>query len=190
MPKQTFTKKLVIATAILAHATAAQALDTLTLDEAVAMALENNRGLRSSALDAEKLGDRLKSSSTRQFPSISLYALGAQQLRSFDFTLKKGVLGTYSGTGPLPSEDVHLQTSTAPTGIFVGRLAQPLTSLIKIRRSLDTLKTGVEMANEQTRADRQKIVRDVKRVYYGLQHVESSLRTVRQTVALYQELAR
>jgi outer membrane protein TolC len=83
-----------------------------------------------------------------------------------------------------------LQTSTAPTGIFVGRLAQPLTSLIKIRRNLDTLKTGVELANEQTRADRQKIVRDVKRVYYGLQQVESSLRTVQQTIALYQELVR
>src|SRR5262249_47038090 len=127
---------------------------------------------------------------THQFPGISLYALGAQQLRSFDFTLEKGVLGTYSGTGPLPANDVHLKTPLQPTGVFVGRVSQPLSSLIRIRRNLDTLKTGVELAGEQTRADRQKVAREVKRVYYGLQQIDSSLRSVRQTVALYQELAK
>src|SRR5262249_45004647 len=50
--------------------------------------------------------------------------------------------------------------------------------------------TGVALANEQTRADRQKVVREVKRVYYGLQQVESSLGSIRQTIALYQEFAR
>jgi outer membrane protein TolC len=164
--------------------------DTLTLDQAIAIAVAHNRGLESSALEIRKAEDRVSASRTRQFPSISLYALGAQQLRSFDFTLEKGVLGNYSGTGPLPSEDVHLKTPVEPTGYFVGRVQQPLVSLIRIRRSLETLKTGVEIAKEQTRADRQKIAREVKRAYYGIQQVESSLRNVRQTVALYQELAK
>lgn len=164
--------------------------DILTLDQAVAIALENNRGLRSSAMEVLKAEDKLKANQTRQLPAFSLYALGAQQLQSFDFTLEKGVLGSYSGTGPLPSEDVHLKTPLAPTGMIVGRVSQPLSSLVRIRRNLDTLRTGVELASEQTRADKQKVVRDVKRVYYALQQTESSLRSVRQTVALYRELAR
>jgi outer membrane protein len=164
--------------------------EILTLDQAVAMALENNRTLRSSALEAQKAMDKLNANRTRQFPNVSLYALGAQQLQSFDFTLTKGVLGTYSGTGPLPANDVHLSSPLQPTGMVVGRVTQPLTSLIKIRRNLDTLQTGVEIAHEQTRADRQKTVREVKRVYYALQQVESNLRSVHQTVVLYQELAR
>jgi outer membrane protein TolC len=164
--------------------------ETLTLDQSVALALENNRALRSSALEAQKAQDNLNANRTHQFPSINLYALGAQQLQSFDFTLEKGVLGTYPGTGPLPANDVHLKTPTAPTGMFTARVMQPLSSLIRIRRNLDTLRTGVDLAREQTRADRQKIVREVKRVYYSLQQVESSLRTVHDTVALYQELAR
>jgi outer membrane protein len=167
-----------------------QEAETLTLDQAVAMAIEHNSGLRSTTLEVEKAQHRLSAARTRQLPSISLYALGAQQLRSFDFTLEKGVLGNYSGTGPLPANDVHLKTSLQPTGVFVGRVSQPLSNLYRIRRNLDTLKTGVELTKEQTRAERQKIVRDVKRVYYGLQQVESSLRSVRQTVALYQELAK
>jgi outer membrane protein len=167
-----------------------QAAEVLTLEQAVAAAIENNRGLRSSALEARKAQDKLNANRTRQLPGINFYALGAQQLQSFDFTLQKGVLGTYASTGPLPNNDVHLETPMAPTGMFVGRVVQPLSSLIRIRRNLDTLKTGVELAHEQTRADRQKVAREVKRVYYALQQVDSSLRTVHQTVALYQELAR
>lgn len=162
----------------------------LTLDQAVALALENNRSLQSSALETEKAKDKLKANRTRQFPGISLYALGAQQLQSFDFTLEKGVLGTYSGTGPLPAEDVHLKSPLAPTGMFMLRAVQPLSSLIRIRRNLDTLTTGVALADEQVRAARQKVSREVKRVYYALQQVDSSLRSIRQTVALYRELAR
>src|SRR5262249_55488028 len=87
-----------------------RAQEVLTLDRAVAMAVENNRALHSSSLEAQKAQEKLKSNWTRQFPSINLYALGAQQLQSFDFTLQKGVLGTYSGTGLLPSEYAHLQS--------------------------------------------------------------------------------
>ncbi len=164
--------------------------EILTLDQAVAMALEHNRGLHNSALEIRKAQEKLRSNGTRQLPSLNFYMLGAQQLQSFSFTLQKGVLGNYSGTGPLPDHDVHLSTPLAPTGMMVGRVNQPLLSLIRIRRSLDTLKTGVEIAREQTRADSQKIVREVKRAYYSLQQVESSLRSARQTVALYRELSR
>ena len=164
--------------------------EILTLDQAVAMALENNRGLRSSALDIRKAQDNLKANRTRQLPSFSLQALGAQQLQSFDFTLQKGVLGYYPGTGPLPGNDVHLKTPLEPTGMIVAKIQQPLSSLIRIRRNLDTLRTGVELAREQTRADRQNVVREVKRAYYAIQQVESSLEGARETVALYKELGR
>ena len=116
------------------------AAETLTLEAAVALALDNNSGLRTYAIEAAKAQDRLAATRTRQFPGVSLYVLGAQQLRSFDFTLEKGVLGSYAGTGPLPGEDVHLKTPLEPTGLVIARVTQPLTSLIRIRRSMDTLK--------------------------------------------------
>src|SRR5262249_36619289 len=86
-----------------------QPANVLSLDQAVAIALENSRSLRNSALEVQKAQDKLNATRTRQFPNIPLYALGAQQLQSFDFVLQKGILGTYSGSGPLPSEDVHLK---------------------------------------------------------------------------------
>src|SRR5262245_12456099 len=180
-------------TSILALAAAAFSLqpaavaEMLSLDEAINIALGQNRGLQRSAMDVDKAKDQLEANKTRQYPSFSLYALGAQQLRSFDYTLEKGVLGEYDG-GPLPSEDTHLKTPTAPTGIIQARVAQPLTSLIRIRRNLETLKTGIALAEEQTRAERQKVVRDIKKVYYSLQQVDSQLRSVRETAKLYEEV--
>jgi outer membrane protein TolC len=68
------------------------------------------------------------------------------------------------------------------------KATQPLSSLIRIRRSIDAMKTAVRIAEEQTRAERQNVVREVQRVYYGLQQAEASLRAVRQTAELYEEL--
>jgi outer membrane protein len=164
--------------------------EVLTLDQAVAMALDNNRGLSSSALDIQKAQDKLKANWTHQLPSFSLQALGAQQLQSFDFVLQKGVLGSYSGTGPLPANDVHLKSPLEPTGMITGRVSQPLSPLIRIRRNLDTLRTGVELSREQTRGDKQNVVREVKRAYYAIQQVEASLESAHETVALYKELGR
>jgi outer membrane protein TolC len=164
------------------------ATNVLNLDDAVAIALEHNRNLKNSSLDRQKAEDKLAAAQTRQFPSINLYLLGAQQLQRFDFTLEKGVLGTYSGVGPIPNEDVHLSTPLQPTGLLIGRVSQPVSALIRIRRSLDTLKTGVKIANEQTRAERQKVVRDVKRIYYELQQTGSALQTIHETEGLYREL--
>src|SRR5262249_18280010 len=94
------------------------------------------------------------------------------------------------GTGPLPDKDVHLKSPMEPSGLALARISQPLTSLIRTRRSLEGLKTGIDLANEQTRADRQKVIREVKQAYYGLQQAESSLRSVSQTMELYRELER
>ena len=180
--------KFFIAISALAYANVASAAETLSLDEAISIALENNRTLQSSALDTQKAEDRLAATRTRQLPNINLYVLGAQQLQTFDFTLEKGILGNYPGIGPLPSDDVHLGTPLEPTGLAIARVSQPLSSLIRIHRSMDTLRTGVKLAEEQNRAERQRIAREVKRLYYGLQQVEASLRSVRETTYLYQEV--
>lgn len=162
MPIRTFR---ILAVAAVASRTILAA-DLLTLDQAIAIALDQNRGLHTSALKARETQENWNANRTRQFPSFSVNALGAQKLQSFDFIIEKGKLGNYPGTGSLPGEDVHLKSPKEPSGLMISRVSQPLSSLIRIRRNLDTLRTGVEIAQEQTRADRQKTVRDVRRAYY------------------------
>ena len=190
MANPRLSKAAAIAILVLTYGTAAMAADVLTLEQAIEIAIGQNPNLQSSALEIQKAEDKLKATATHRLPSFNLNVLGSQQLQPYEFTIEKGVLGDYASTGPLPANDVHLKSPTQPSGLMTAKVSQPLTSLIRIRRNLDSLKTGVEIANEQTRADRQKTVREVKQVYYSLQQVESSLRSVLQTEELYRELER
>src|SRR5262249_8877180 len=103
-----------LATLLLASGIAGLAADVLTLEDAIQIATQQNRSVRSADLDVDKAQDKLAATRTRQYPGFSFYMLGAQQLRAYDFTLEKGVLGTYDETGPLPNEDVHLKSPLEP----------------------------------------------------------------------------
>ncbi len=166
------------------------AAESLTLDQAVQLALDHNRSLENSSLDIARAEDQVDAARTRQFPSFNLYVLGSQQLTPIDFTFEKGVLGTFDEIGPVPAEDTNISTPLRPTGFVFSRVTQPLTSLVRIRRNIEALKTGAEVAREETRAERHKVVRDVKRLYYDLQQTQALLRSLRETLKLYQEIER
>ncbi len=179
--------ELSLLTVALGSALSAQ---VLTLDEAIALALHNNRGIKNAALETARVGDRLAALRTKMFPSLNLYVLGAQQLQSFDFTLERGLLGVYPGVGPIPDRDTTIRTPRVPTGIMIGRISQPLTPLHQIKLNLKLLDIGKLLSGEQERAQHQDTVRDVKQLYYGIQQLESSLRSAEETVKLYRELVR
>ena len=75
MANRRLVKAPVIAILILARQPAAVAADTLTLDQAVAIALGQNRNLQSSALEIQKAEDKLKATATRRLPSFNVDAL-------------------------------------------------------------------------------------------------------------------
>ncbi len=83
-------------------AACAQSEEQLTLDTAVALALQHNRQLRSSRIDVMKVGDRLAAARTQRLPQFSWYTLAAQRLTEVNFRFDQGVFGTYPGIGPNP----------------------------------------------------------------------------------------
>jgi len=50
-------------------------------------------------------------------------------LEDFNLTIPKGALGTYFGTGPIPSQNEHISSNPYFTGIIVGSVTPPLTEL-------------------------------------------------------------
>ena len=162
----------------------------LKLDDAIQLALQNNRDLANATLDVAKAQDRMAAFQTHLRPSFNLYALGAQQLNPFHFTIDKGTLGVFPGIGPVPSSNVNYSTPLKPTGFLVGRAAQPLSTLYRLRLNLKIYDIQKKLTEEQVRAKRQDLARDVKKLYYDMQQVESSLVVTRETIKLYQEIER
>lgn len=164
--------------------------EMLTLDQAIGLAVRDNRMVKNSRLAVAKVEDQLAATRTLRLPAFNLYALGAQQLAQLSFEFEKGIFGTFPGVGPVPDQNTFITTPRRPTAFIVGRVTQPLSQLYRIDLSLDLLKLSKEVAGEELRRQQQSIVNDVKQLYYGMLQSQSALKSLQQTILLYRELDR
>ena len=164
--------------------------ETLTLDQAIALALHDNRQVKNAQLSIGKAEDDLAAARTYRRPKFEFNMLAGQQLMSPDFTFTKGVLGNYPGVGPIPNQDIKMSTPFRPTAIMMGQITQPLTQLHRIRLNIKQVALSGDVAREQLRGQEQAIVNNVKRNYYGIVQAESALDSINQALAFYRELDR
>ena len=165
-------------------------LETLTLDQAVRLAVDSNRTLKSSSIATKKLTDQAAALRTKRLPALSLSVLGAERFTALDFLFDRGALGVYPGVGPIPGKDIALHSGIRPTIFVMASAGQPLTQQRKIRLNLEMLKLGSALSLEQTREQRSAIVNQVKKLYYGILQSQSALESIEESIRLYQELER
>src|SRR5262245_60253183 len=84
--------------------------EALTLEQAVALALENNRLVKNAGLEVSKQEDSLTIARTRRLPIFDAKVFGSILLQPLDFTFKQGDFGTFPSGGPNPSTDVRVTT--------------------------------------------------------------------------------
>jgi outer membrane protein TolC len=100
------------------------------------------------------------------------------------------VLGLDSEQIPLPQSDIKLQTPTRPIGAAAVSITQPISAIPTIRKQLGLLDIQKKLADEQTRLDRQTLIRDVRQTYHGIQSLQSSLKAANESVRLFREVER
>lgn len=166
------------------------AQEVLDLDQALAQALAHNRMIASAQLNVEKTADEFKAAHTRYFPQFSVSVLASSLLTPVDFTFQKGTFGEYPGIGPIPAEDTKITTPRQLTGLVVASVQQPLSQLYKIKLNTELAKTGGEEAKEAEREQRQSIVNQVKKLYYGILQNQSAYGYTQESVKLFRELDR
>src|SRR5262245_15529931 len=174
----------------LSQSPAASAAETLTLEQAIELALRDNRQVKNAALEVSKFEDRLAATRTRRLPEVQFRAHGPQLLSSLDFKSDQGVFGNYPNIGPIPAQQTLISTPRRPTAVLVGQINQPLSQLYRAGLELKQLDAGREIAGQQVRAQRQSVINNVKQVYYAILQTQSALRTTEETIKLYQELDR
>src|SRR5678816_469121 len=164
--------------------------EVLTLDEAIELALRDNREVMNSRLGIGKAEDDVAAARTYRLPKFEFNALAGQQLISPDFTFTKGVLGNYANVGPIPDRDIKMSTPSRPTAIFFGQVTQPLSQLHRIRLNIKQAGLLTEVAQEQLRGQEQSVINNVKRTYYAIVQTDHALQSIRQALAFYRELDR
>ncbi len=164
--------------------------ETLTLEQAIELALGENRQIKSASIDVEKYSDKLGALRSRRLPEFRFSTTASQLLTPMSYTFEKGVFGTYPDIGPLPGATTEISTPRRMTFYLSGQINQPLSQLYRIKLSLKQMGIGREIAEQQLRLRRQTVINNVRRSYYAILQTQSSLQASEEAIRLYQELDR
>lgn len=167
----------------------ADQVPVLTLNEAVEIALANNRDLKIANLEVEKSKWQVAAAKTRRLPGFHGYLFGAGNIDSPAFTFKEGSLGKLHGDAN-PSQNVTVPLSTGFTGYAFADVTQPLTQLYKIHLYIHDQELSSQLNREEYRSKRQSVVSDVKEAYYAILQSESGLEAASAAVEQYEETDR
>lgn len=162
----------------------------LRLDEAVSIALSNNRLVKNSSLEAQKYDFRVSTARSRRLPQFQFAMLGGELLHPFDFTIPAGVFGTYPATGPIPATKSKIHTPAVFTTYTTAFADQPLLQQYKIGLGIRATELGRDIAREGVRAERQKVAAEVRNAYFNLVAIQSSVDAAREEVRTLEEARR
>ena len=143
-----------IALMAIVTAATATAQTVLTVDDAVAVALANNRRIANTGLEVEKASQDLLSARTRRLPQVSIEAQMSQLVRPIDVFFPQGTFGEYPGIGPVPATDTSLRTAATPTYLFSAQATQPLSQLYRIGLDIKLSEASQALEREVARASR------------------------------------
>src|SRR5262245_8259489 len=117
---------------LLSVAARAEQPESLSLDRAVAIALGENRVVRSAALDVQRADDRVAARRAQRWPALNLDLFESRLLSEVKVDFPMGVFGVYPSIGPVPARDTTLVQERKWTTTGFARAAQPLSQLYKI----------------------------------------------------------
>src|SRR6266498_1855990 len=160
--------------------------EVLSLDQAINIALQNNRSLKNARLNVEKSEDEIQSIRTSRFPSTHFYALVSQDMVKHETNLTSPFTGVFPGIGPFFS----LSTPRRPTAVFAAQVLQPISQQYRIGLAINAVKLARDEEQQKLRSDEQSLVNNVKKTYYEILQSESALESVRDEVKSYRELDR
>lgn len=166
------------------------ASERLSLDAAVAMALEHNRSMQNARLEVEKADDAVRAARTQRLPTIDVNVMATELLTPVEFTFPRGAFGDFPATGPIPSAEAIISTPRRPNVFLNSRVAQPLSQLFRIGLGVRASETAREVERERVRTQELALVNSVKRLYFAILQTESALEATGQAIALYRELER
>jgi outer membrane protein len=164
--------------------------ELLTIDQAVKLALADNRELKIVSLNLDISKDKVLAAKTKRLPSFNIYSFASQILAPFSFQVPAGQFGTYPGIGPIPATNTNITTGADPTAYIFATASQPLLTLYKINLHVHGEELSVQQSVQEVREERNSIVNDVRQAYYSVVEIQNVIDATQASIKQYQELDR
>ena len=150
--------------------------EQLTLDQAVAAALEHNANVKNAQLEIEKAQTRVAAAKTRRLPSLELSLIGGEALNNISIEIEE--------TG----DRVDLARTFSMFGI--ARITQPVTQLHAIGLGIKLNEAALAADRERERAARIAVAREVKSAYFAVLSARGYAEAMQESVTAWEEVER
>lgn len=179
-----------LASAQAATQTEPSSSDLLTVDQAIKLAVANNRPFKIVSLNVDISKQQVLAAKTKRLPAVNTYVFASQLLQPISFEIAAGQFGTYKNTGPIPATNTSISTPTRPTAYIFGTVSQPLLSLYKINLGVRGQELSLEQSVLQLRDQRNTLVNNVRQAYYSVVEIENVIAASKASIKQYEELDR
>lgn len=163
--------------------------EVLTVQDAVSIALAQNRNIENAALDVSKAGDDIYAAKTRLLPEFDFSVFELYHLTDEAFTFEEGAFGNFPIIGPIPAENTTINTAPNFTTYLTATVGQPLSQLYEISLFVKQREVEQKLFDQELRASRQEVADRVKKEYYNILKSQSSLRSKDEKIVFLKSLS-
>ena len=165
--ESTMIRKFLLVLCVAAIASAADSV-TLTLPEAVRLALAQNRALKIARLKVSENEQKKASARSSYFPEIKNQSTVAHSTAQENIGIPAGAFGLLPNAGLVPNRDILINQGDQ-TFVTSGTMAaQPLTPLIRIHQANRIAASEIAASRDELKNAENEVAVKVHRVYYGI----------------------
>jgi multidrug efflux pump subunit AcrB/outer membrane protein TolC len=141
---------------------------TLTLDEAVSLATQQNSAVKIASQKVNEMDARIREARASYFPSLANDSSAVHISNQQRIEIPQGALGVYPQIGPLPGSTVSLAQGDANFLLSTTTLSQPITQYFKVRAGVNVARADAAGARADSRRAADEIAFKVKDLFYAI----------------------
>ncbi len=147
--------------------------ESLTLDQAIALALRDNHAMKIAKLEVERADEDISAAKTYRLPSLHAYTSVSGNLANNELKVTNPANNLFPGLGPF----FTLNDSRKPTAIFAASVIEPLTQQYRIGLNIKSQRVSREITQAKLRQQQSETINLVKRAYYAILQTRSVQQT-------------
>jgi outer membrane protein TolC len=182
-----FVSLFCLLTFALAQQPVSTAPNTISLHQAVELALRHNHSVRISTLHVEEEQHAKEVARSAYLPTIRNDSAFAHATDTQFIAIPAGGLGVVSGTS-IPARQFTINQGDKNFIVSGTGLTQPLTELFKIKAGNDVARAEVNASREKARGVQNDVALKVRQLYYSILVVQSQHRAIEAKIHAVEDL--
>ena len=140
----------------------------LTLDQAIDLALKQNRSVQLRSLAVYEMQSKKDEARSNYLPQIKATGSVLQITEVEGVAIPAGAFGSYPSTGPVPSKPLVIDQGSETWSLGGVGLEQPLTQLFRIHEANVVAKQDVLVAKTQLDLTQDAIALQIRQLFYNI----------------------